>query len=106
MLKKFFIWMVKSLIMLVIVTLIFSTITLNFPNFLKGVFGDIFEYASPDAQNQVIGKIAETCSSLDKGQPIVILSQICSNSSLLLSMQENCENYRELKKINVRIENE
>ena len=68
MFKKFLIWLVKSVLMLLIVTLIFSSVTLDFPNLIKGLFGDIFAYASPDAQKQVAGKLAETCSSLNQGQ--------------------------------------
>ena len=41
--KKIFIAIIKNLIVLVIATLIFSSITLDFPNLLKGFFGDIFE---------------------------------------------------------------
>ena len=66
--KNFLISITKSLIVLFLATLIFSTITLDFPNLLKGVFGDIFSYASPDAQKQVVNKLAETCSSLDQGE--------------------------------------
>ena len=66
--KNFFISIIKSLIVLLLATLIFSTITFDFPNLLKGVFGDIFSYASPDAQKQVVSKLAETCSSLEQGQ--------------------------------------
>ena len=73
---------------------------------MKNVFGDIFAYASPDAQKQAVSKLAETCSSLDKGEGIVTISQICSNRSLLDSMKENCRDYRELKRKGVKIENE
>ena len=65
MIKKFFISIIKSLIVLLVATLIFSTVTFNFPDLMKGVFGDIFKYASPDAQKQVINKLTETCSSLE-----------------------------------------
>lgn len=106
MFKKFFIWLIKSLIILLIVTFIFSTITLDFPNLLKGLFGDIFAYASPDAQKQVVSKLAESCSSLDQGQSLLTIAQICTNRSLLDSMRENCQNYGELKDRDVKIEDE
>jgi len=64
--KNFFISITKSLIVLLVATLIFSSVTLNFPDLIKGLFGDIFEYASPDAQKQVISNLAETCSSLNQ----------------------------------------
>ena len=66
--RNFFISITKSLVVLLVATLIFSTVTLDFPNLVKGVFGDIFSYASPDAQKQVISKLAETCSFLNQGQ--------------------------------------
>ena len=104
--KNFLIWIIKNLIILLLITLIFSTITLDFPELIKGVFGDIFAYASPEAQKQVVSKLAETCSSLDQGQNVITINQICTNKSLLQSMQENCQTYRELKRRNVKIENE
>lgn len=104
--KKFFTSIIKSLIIFLIVTLIFSAVTLNFPNLLKNVFGDIFEYASPEAQKQAVSKLAETCSSLDQGNNVVTANQLCTNKTLLEDMRESCRNYRELKSRNAKIENE
>ena len=104
--KNFLISITKSLIVLFLATLIFSTITIDFPNLMKGVFGDIFSYASPDVQKQVVNKLAETCSSLDQGKDFITINQLCANQTLLESLRENCRNYRELKKKNVIIENE
>jgi len=104
--RKFLIWLVKNLIIILLVTLIFSTVTLDFPNLIKGVFGDIFAYASPDAQKEVVSKLAETCSSLEHGEGIITISQICANRSMLDSIRENCRNYRELKRRGAKIENE
>ncbi|MBI2660526.1 hypothetical protein HYX07_05165 [Candidatus Woesearchaeota archaeon] len=103
--KNFLISITKSLIVLVIATFIFSTVTLDFPDLIKGVFGDIFSYASPEAQKQVVSQLAESCSSLEQGGAVTI-SQVCGNASLLGSMKENCADYRELQKRNVRVENE
>ena len=66
MFKKFLIWLVKSILILLVVTFIFSSITLDLPELIKGVFGDIFTYASPEAQKQVVGELIGTCSSLEK----------------------------------------
>lgn len=104
--KNFLISITKSLIVLLVATLIFSSVTLDFPNLMKGLFGDIFSYASPDAQKQTVNRLAETCSSLDKGQNVLTLNQICSNASLLESMQQNCNAYRELKRRNIQVKNE
>lgn len=104
--RNFLIWLIKNIIILLIATLVFSSVTLDFPDFIKGVFGDIFAYASPDAQKQVIIKLTESCSSLEQGQNAVTISQICTNRTLLESMKENCADYMELKRKNVQIENE
>lgn len=104
--KNFFISIIKSLMILLLATLIFSTITLDFPNLIKGVFGDIFEYASPDAQKQVVAKLAEACSSLGQGQDAVAISQLCANKSLLGSTIENCDNYRAFKQKGIKVDNE
>ena len=106
MLKKFGIWIIKNLIILILVALIFSALTLDVLNLIKGVFGDIFDYASPDMQKQVVGKLTESCSSLDRGENLVTIIQICNNRSLFESMQQNCKDYKELKKRNAKIDNE
>lgn len=106
MLKKFLIWLVRTLIALLLVTLVFSTITLDFPNLIKGVFGDIYAYASPESQKQAVSKIAETCTKLDSGSNVVTMNKICANSSLLGSMRENCENFYILRRKGVGVENE
>lgn len=104
--KNFLIGVIKNLIILLVATLIFSTVTFDLPNLVKGVFGDIFSYASPEAQKQVVGKLADICSSLDRGQEAATLNQVCANKTLLDSMKKNCANYREFKKRNIKIENE
>lgn len=68
-LRKFAIWLVKNLIVLLLVTFIFSTVALDLPNIVKGVFRDIFQYSSPEAQKDVIAKLTSTCSDLDKNNP-------------------------------------
>lgn len=91
--KKFFIWLIKNLIILLLVTLIFSAISLDFPRLIQGVIEDIFKYATPLMQKQVISKLAETCSTLDKDENVVTINQICTNKTVLDSMKKDCENY-------------
>ena len=64
-LKKFLIWLVKNLLVLLLVTFIFSTVAFDVPHVVKGLFNDIFQYASPDAQKEVVGRLTSACSSLD-----------------------------------------
>ena len=80
MLKKFLIWLIKSILMLLVVTLVFSSITLDFPELIKGIFGDIFTYASPAAQKQVVGELAGTCSLLEKSSEFAAkIGTICAD---------------------------
>lgn len=66
MFKKFSIWLAKNIIILLLITLIFSTIALDAPSLVKEMFRDIFSYASPEAQKEVIGKLTDACSGLDE----------------------------------------
>ena len=106
MFKNFFIWLIKSLIMLLLATLLFSSITLDLPSLIKGVFGDIFSYASLEIQNQVVIQLAETCSALDQGTNVVTLPQICNNQSLIDSMRNDCRNFIKLKSQGAIFDNE
>lgn len=63
--KKFLIWLVKNLLVLLLVTFIFSTVAFDVPQMVKSLFKDIFQYASPDAQKEIVGKLTIACSSLD-----------------------------------------
>lgn len=66
--KNFLVSIIKSLIVLVTATLIFSTISLDSTGLVEMVFGDIFAHASLDEQKQVTGNLAQTCSSLGNEQ--------------------------------------
>jgi len=105
MLKKFSIWVLRNLIILLVVTLIFSSITLDLPSLLKSIFADIYSYASPEAQKQAISKLTESCSAFDNSDAVSI-QQICSNNSILEQMKNNCNDYRDLKRKGYVIENE
>ena len=64
-LRKIATWLIKNLIVLLLITLIFSTVALDLPVMVKGVFSDIFLYASPQAQKDIVSKLATSCSSLE-----------------------------------------
>ena len=103
--KQFFISIIKSLIVLVVATLVFSAVNYDIPKFIKGVFGDIYAYASPDVQKQVINGLAESCSALNDADAVTI-NQFCTNKSLFDSMKKNCDDYRELKRRGYKIMDE
>ena len=94
-LKNFLISTTKSIIILLVATLIFSSVTFDFPIMLKSVFGDVFGYASPEMQKKVINELSGTCSSLEDKNSVT-LQQVCTNATLLESMYENCRDYKEL----------
>lgn len=103
--KNILIAIIRNLIILLIATFVFSSTSINFPELLKGFFGDIFEYASPDVQKQVVSRLADSCSALDKGNAVT-LPQLCANKSILNSMKQDCQAYRELQGRGIRVENE
>jgi len=87
MIKRLFIWLIKNLIVLLVVTIIFSSITSELPDIIKGIFGDIFEYSSPEMQKEVAGKLALACSGLgDKS--LGALQVTGSNSPLPIDLNK------------------
>ena len=52
MFKKFFIWIVKNLMILLLATLIFSSVALDLPDLVKGTFKDVFAYAKYKKQKK------------------------------------------------------
>jgi len=90
--KKFLIWLVKNLLVLLLVAFIFSTVAFDVPYMVKGVFSDIFQYASPDAQKDVVGKLTLACSSLD-GKDISGLQQASSVPIDLSKIGSYCKDY-------------
>lgn len=83
--KDFLISIIKSLIVLLFVTLIFSTIAFDVPTLVKDMFRDIFLYSSPEAQKEVVGKLTIACSSLDEKNNSVPQQEI-SKSPLQLNL--------------------
>jgi len=104
MFKKFFTSIVRSLIVILILTFIFSAVSANFKDLIKDIFGDIYEYADSDVQQQVISNLAETCSSLEQGNNLVTFNELCSDRNLLDEMRKNCGDYRTLKGRNIELE--
>ena len=64
-LKKFGLWVVKNLIILLLITFIFSTVALDAPSLIKDIFKDIFQYSSPEMQKEVVSKLTLACSGLE-----------------------------------------
>ncbi len=99
MLKRFLIWIVKNLFVLLLVTFIFSTVALDLPYLVKGLFNDIFQYASPDAQKEVVSKLTLACSSLE-GQDLSTLQQQSAKSVMPFDLSKIgalCKDYNSNK---------
>lgn len=85
-LRKFSIWLVKNLIILLLMTFIFSTIALDAPSLIKGIFKDVFQYSTPEMQKEVVGKLTLTCSSL-KEKDYDALQQEMFKGAILLDFR-------------------
>jgi len=94
MLKKFLIWLTKNIIILLLITLIFSTIALDVPSLVKEMFEDIFSYASPDTQKEVVGKLTSACSELNEHNSTDSESPLPVNLSRIGSL---CKDYNSNK---------
>ena len=93
MFRKLLLWLVKNLFVLLLVTFIFSTVAFDVPGMIKGIFNDIFQYANPDAQKNVVGKLTLACSSLD-GKDASGLQQMTGPVSIDLSkIGSFCKDY-------------
>ncbi len=93
--RNFLIWVIKNMIMLLLITLIFSTVALDVPALIKGLFKDIFQYASPEMQKEVVGKLTISCSGLEE-KDYDALQQELANSPLPLDFKKisgMCKDY-------------
>ena len=98
-LRKLGIWIVKNLIVLLLITFIFSTVALNLPDLVKGMFNDIFQYSSPEMQKEVVGKLTLTCSSLER-QDLSALQQQFAKSTVPFDLSKIgtlCKDYNSNK---------
>ena len=65
MLRKFSIWLVKSVIVVILTTLIFSLFSLDLSSLVEGMFNDVYKYANQDSQKQMISQFSQFCSDID-----------------------------------------
>ena len=78
MFRKFLTWVVKNLIVLLLVAGIFYAASFNLSSMAQGGVKDIFQYASPESQKEIVSKLTLVCSSLD-GKDISGLQQQLSS---------------------------
>src|SRR3989338_2224080 len=92
MLKKIAVLALKSSIYVLILALMFSTVSLEFSKVASGTLSDIFYYASDDAKNEIINVLIKSCPN--PGRDSITLFQICSNETILTSMRKDCTDFR------------
>lgn len=66
MFKKIGIWIIKNLLILLLITFIFSTVALDMPTLIKDLFKDIFQYSSLEMQKEIVGELTLACSGLEE----------------------------------------
>ena len=64
MFKRFFIWLVKSVIVVILTALIFSLFSLDLSSLVKGMFNDVYKYANTESQKQIISQFSQFCSDI------------------------------------------
>ena len=107
MLRKFFISIVKSLIVLALFAIIFSGADSSGINqSVNNVFSGIYDYASPDAQKQAVNTLESNCNSIGQDGDAVTIQQLCNDKTMLESMKENCRSFSSLKQNGVGVGNE
>lgn len=65
MFKKFFIWLTKSIIVVILTILVFSLFSLDLSSLVEGMFNDVYKYSNPESQKQIISQFSQFCSQLD-----------------------------------------
>ena len=106
MLKKFLRGVARSLIVIIIVSMVYSGVSFDISSTLKSLFGDVFAYSSGSAKDQTMARLIDTCQSVKEGASLFSINEICSNMTLLEKMKENCKNYRALKEQGIEVKNE
>jgi len=97
MLKRISINILKFIISLVLITFIFSATFVEVGDVIKNTFGNIFEYASSETKEEVVGKFKDICSSNEEDEPVILGIQLCKDEELRTELEDNCARYQELK---------
>ncbi len=107
MLKKVLLSLTKLLIVMVLVSYIFSLTSLDTKTLVKETFEDVYTHSSPNATKQIVENMAETCTAIkERNEGFDNIIQVCNNFTLISSMEANCANYRKLKERGAKALNE
>lgn len=96
-LRNSFISIIKSLIVIISVSLIFSYTAPSIGNVLQDSFVDIYDYSSESSKSKMLEFLDKGCRSF-ADENAVTIEQICNNQSMMVSFKANCAEYRNLKK--------
>ena len=61
MFRKFLAWIIRTLIAIILTTLIFSSVLPSVEKIIPNVIGGVFTHASPDSQQDVVNKLSGIC---------------------------------------------
>ena len=96
MFRKFFIWLIKSVIVIILTTLIFSLFSLDLSSLVKGMFNDVYKYANTESQKQIISQFSQFCSDLE-GKDTTSFQQEMAKRGMqidLANIGTVCKNYK------------
>lgn len=104
-LRNSLISIIKSLIVIISVSLIFSYAAPSIGKVLQDSFVDIYGYSSESSKAKMLEFLDKGCRSFADDDAVTI-GQICDNQSMMESFKANCAEYRNLKKQGYTIKNE
>ncbi|MBI2130477.1 hypothetical protein HYU10_01790 [Candidatus Woesearchaeota archaeon] len=103
--KNIIVWLLKSIITLIAVSIIFSSTSSDFDKILSESFKDIYTFASPASKEKTLEFLEKGCGSVED-ENAVTANEICSNQTLMNSFKASCEEYRSLKEQGKTVKNE
>lgn len=98
MLRRIAAALVRSLIVLIAFSMLFSLASPGFAQVVKGSLLDMFAHASPDAQDAIVDNLDDACATTrEKSAGVIQGQQLCDNQSLRLDLEEQCARYGQAK---------
>src|SRR3989338_8992873 len=103
--KNIIVWLLKSAITLIAVSIIFSSTSSDFDRIMSESFKGIYSFASPESKEKTLEFLEKGCGSVED-ENAVTANEICGNQTLMDSFKASCEEYRNLKGHGKTIKNE
>ena len=103
---NFIVSILKSLIIIISISIIFSNTTGDINKVMSDSFIDIYEFASEKTKAKTISFLENNCEALTGESEALTVSELCFNETLFESFKSTCAEYRELKSQGIKIKNE